>query len=543
MNNPGETKRSGWLSPAVWLALIVALAVVFSRYFHEIWQRWFPAWRMADWSLYDRVTEGNSYYTHGPIIPVVSFFIILLLIRKTKVPYRPKRRAGAVVLTGSLLLHLAACYARVNFVSGFAFIGVLVGLVLLLWGAAALRRLWFPLAFLVFMVPLPEVTIARLNFSLKMFATRLGVLIADGVGIIAVQKGNKVLMQEGKELVVANVCNGLRTLISLLAFGALYTYVCRLKGVLRLLLFALTVPVALLSNAIRVMLLILVADLWSVALATGWFHDSSGILIYVMAFLLMFGLERLILWLCRAVGRPVKVTSLFSDVRRADEDEDQWPRLAGGFGCRAGVVAVVLVAALGGVGYYLAVTIPASKTKSLATVLPHQLEFAGADWYGYDGKLEDKILAILEWPDYLTRRYVGPGSETVSLSVLFSRDNRKGIHPPDQCLAGEGDRIVAQADRAVTDVEGRGTVPCREIIVSVRGQTSYHLYTYKCGDDYTANFWYQQILIVWNGLLSRDASGGLIMLQTPARGGLADARQRTMGLLREAVPHLDANLR
>ena len=68
----------------------------------------------------------------------------------------------------------------------------------------ALRRLWFPLALLLFMVPLPEVTIADLNFHLKMLATDWGVALASRFGAVAERMGNRVLLREGKMLVVAN---------------------------------------------------------------------------------------------------------------------------------------------------------------------------------------------------------------------------------------------------------------------------------------------------------------------------------------------------
>jgi hypothetical protein len=96
--------------------------------------------------VYARIVGGESYYTHGPLVPLVSLLIAYLLIRRTRMPVRPSRTAGAVVLGLSLLLHLAACLARAKFVSGFAFIGVLAGLVLFCRARPALRRLWFPRA-------------------------------------------------------------------------------------------------------------------------------------------------------------------------------------------------------------------------------------------------------------------------------------------------------------------------------------------------------------------------------------------------------------
>ena len=232
---------------ASWVLLLGALAAAFGYNFAEMWLRWFPNWRNTRASLYDRIVGGEGYYTHGPLVPLVSLLILVLLVRHTKVPVRPSRRTGGVVLSLSILLHLVSSLARVNFVSGFAFIGVLTGLVLMLWGWRALRRLWFPIAFLVFMVPLPEISIAQLNFRLKMLASDWGVALANLFGVIVERSGNQVFLEGDKTMVIANVCNGLRTLISVMAFGALYAYVCRLRGGWRLFLFAMSVPIAVVS--------------------------------------------------------------------------------------------------------------------------------------------------------------------------------------------------------------------------------------------------------------------------------------------------------
>jgi exosortase len=342
------TNRPTRFLAAAWLLLAAGLVAAYANTFAEMWTRWFPAWRHANMGLYDRLVGSESYYTHGPLVPVVSLIMCILLIRHTRIPVAPRRIIGGAVLIVSLLVHLAACFARVNFVSGFSLVGALAGLVLLVWGATALRRLWFPLALLAFMVPLPEVMIANLNLWLKMRAADIGVDGANLIGILverARERPNEVLLEGDKTLVIANVCNGLRTIVSLLAFGAIYAYVSKLRGAWRLGLFAMSVPVAVVSNSLRIVSLIVVADVWDEKTATGWYHDTSGLLIYVLAFWLMFTLERLVLAARRLAGRPAVVLPLFHDVLRDPEDEDQWPRLARAVGCRAGWAAVLVVLA------------------------------------------------------------------------------------------------------------------------------------------------------------------------------------------------------
>ncbi|HUU10188.1 MAG TPA: EpsI family protein [Phycisphaerae bacterium] len=540
---PTQTDKPRWSRWMPWLMLGAGLAAAYALNFYEMWVRWFPAWRRTNLGLYDRIMEGESYYTHGPLVPVVSLIIAILLIRHTRIQVRRSPVLGTVVLVGSLLLHLVACLARVNFASGFSLIGVLAGLVLLLWGRTALGRLWFPIAFLVFMVPLPEVSIAQLNFRLKMVAADTGVRLANLIGIVAERSGNQVFLEGDKQLVIANVCNGLRTLISLLAFGAIYTYVCKLRGLWRIGLFAMAVPVAVTSNSLRILGLIFVADVWDTRTATGAFHDISGLMIYLVAFALMFSLERLILGARQWAGRPATVLPLLHGVGRDAQDEDQWPRLVGAGRGAATWAAVGLVLATAAGAIWLSRSVPSTWNGQMARgALPAEMDVDGKRLTSYDLEMDEATLTILETRDYLRRRYVVAGAPPLDFCIIFSEDNRKGTHPPDLCLEGGGQEIIATGDVAIAGVEGRGTVPCREIILQSGTSRLYFLYTYRCGDTYTRSFWMQQLTILANGLLSRNASGALIRVSTPVGRDVDEARQRCMRFLGAAIPHLDRAL-
>lgn len=538
-----ESGNRRWVRAACWLLLVGALALAFGANFAEMWDRWFPAWDRTDLGLYDRLVEGESYYTHAPLIPMLSLLIAFLLIRHTRIEVRPSRFWGGLVLGTSLLMHLISSLARVNFASGVAFVGVVAGLVLLLWGWGAMRRLWFPVALLLFMVPAPEVSIAQLNFRLKMFAADWGVRGANLLTIIAERSGNRVFLEGDKSLVVANVCNGLRTLISLLVFGAIYAYVCRLSGVWRVVIFLLSIPVAVVANAVRITALIVMADVVSVEAATGWFHDSSGVLIFVVAFFLMFGIEKFILWFRRVIGKPAHVTPLFSDVRREDTEQSPWPAMRaqlirGGKG-PAAVVAIALVGA--GALWLNRQGPPGVQQNMLADVVPVTLNVEGQPRRSYTIQLDRGTLTTLEDPVYLYRRYVAPGQPPVDLCLIFSRNNRKATHPPDLCLEGAGEGIVAKNDlRLEHPADASRTIPCRELVVqSGEGQRSYFLYTYRIGRGYTRSFWVQQWTIFLNGVLQRGGAGALVRVNTTMGDGLEAARKRAAALMTTAIPHLD----
>jgi EpsI family protein len=534
-----------WRKVLVWLMLTASLVAAFGYNFREMWRRWFPAWRLTDLSLYERFVNGESYYTHGPLVPLVSLLIAILLIRHTRIDPKPCPKLGWPVLGAGVLLHLVASLARVNFASGFALPIVLSGLVLLLWGRQAFRRLWFPIALLVFMVPLPEVSIATLNFRLKMWAADWGVRLASGMGVAVARDAsqpNKVILDGDKEMIVANVCNGLRTLISLVAFGALYAYVCRLRGFWRIGLFLMSVPVAVVSNSLRIVSLIFVADIWDVEAATGFFHDFSGLMIFAIAFALMFGLERLILTARKLLGKPARERPLLGEAARDEDEPSPWPAMAAAPAGLRGIASVATLSIAAALSLWLVQTVPNPTTaEAVASAVPAKVHLGGRLHRSYRFELDRNTLVVLEWPEYVSRRYVAPGEPPVDFILIFSKDNRKGTHPPDLCLEGGGDQIIARANVELP-VEHREDLPCRELIVQgARGRT-YYLYAYRCGDEYTRSFFMQQLTIFVNGLLRRDASGALVEVATPVTTDLEDARRRARELMATMAPHLDRNL-
>jgi len=283
-----------------------------------------------------------------------------------------------------------------------------------------------------------------------------------------------------------------------------------------------------------------VADLWDIQTATGWYHDTSGLLIYAVAFLLMFGLERLVLWLRQLVGRPAEVLPLFHGQLRGPEEDDQWPQLVRAVTGPAAWSAALLVLATAGGAVAFSRSVPSIWNQQMARKsMPMTLELEGRRLQGHDLALDETTLTILETRDYLYRRYEAAGASPVDFCVIFSQDNRKGTHPPEVCL---GERVIASSPVVVRGVAGRGDVPCRLLLTVSDQRREYYLYVYKCGREYTPSFWRQQLTIFVNGLLSRNASGALIRVSTAIGDDEQMARRRCMTMLGAAIPYLDAAL-
>ena len=193
---------------------------------------------------------------------------------------------GIISYWCSALLH-------VYFTSGFAMIIVTAGLVLHFYGEKMLREISFPLLFLVFMVPLPLIVVAFICFKLKIIAAQLATFILSSMGFSAIQLSSIIKMRHCYVL-VEDSCGGLRSLISLTALGAIFAHRIRLALFPKTLLFLSAIPIAVISNALRIVFLSVVSEIWGTEYAQGALHDLSGYLVFVFAFLLLFAVKKLL---------------------------------------------------------------------------------------------------------------------------------------------------------------------------------------------------------------------------------------------------------
>ncbi len=263
-----------------------ALLAVFILCYHEtlVW-------------MYGRFTGADSNYSHGFLIPVVSAFLIWRErdeLRNRKVE---PSMWGAVLVGFALLLHLLGSIFYVFSVSGFSILFLVLGVCLFIFGQNITRVIFFPLAFLVFMFPLPMAFIEIVAYPMKMVVAQAGTGLARLAGIPILREGFLISIPSG-ELVIGNPCSGLRSLIAFLALGAVFAYVTDLSAVRKVLLFLSAVPVALISNIVRVPILIFLEHFFGLNAASPdspW-HMASGLFTFFVALMLLLFMARCLRW-------------------------------------------------------------------------------------------------------------------------------------------------------------------------------------------------------------------------------------------------------
>ncbi|MBZ5724741.1 MAG: exosortase [Acidobacteriia bacterium] len=222
---------------------------------------------------------------HGFFVPVIAGFIVWQrraeLLSMTP---RPNWWGLAVVLYGGLQLVIATLGAEL-FLARTAFVITLIGAVWLLGGDAIMKKLAFPLFLLFFMVPIPSVVYNRITFPLQILASRLAENALPLLGIPVAREGN-ILNLPNQQLSVVEACSGIRSLLSLTFLSLVYGFFFEKKAWMRVLLFLATIPIAIVANASRVTLTGVISQ-WKPELAEGFFHESTGWVIFMIALVIL----------------------------------------------------------------------------------------------------------------------------------------------------------------------------------------------------------------------------------------------------------------
>ena len=173
-------------------------------------------------------------------------------------------------------------------------IPVLAGLILIFYGWAGLKKMWFPLFFMTFMVPLPGVFVQAITIPLKTAVSIVAEHLLYAFDYPVARTG--VILQVAQyQLLVADACAGLHTLFTLEALGLLYMNLMGHTSVKRNVALALLiVPISFVSNVVRVMILILVTYYLGDAAGQGFLHGFAGMTLFLSALILIIGVDTLL---------------------------------------------------------------------------------------------------------------------------------------------------------------------------------------------------------------------------------------------------------
>lgn len=302
-----DTKRQTPFPPlpmercAILAGAVVSLGLLAVAFRSNLWQ-------------FIHVWSTDDNYSHGFLVPFISLYFAFQASKAGALATRSGALLGSLLLGTAVLGRLATVLIPVGFIGDLSFLIGLAGLCSLLGGVDSLRRYWFPLFFLIFMVPLPVALYAKIASPLQLLASQIasGVLTVTGVPVLC--EGNMLTLPGGVRMFVAEACSGMRQLTGFLALTAAVAYMIARPAWYRAILVASALPIAISANVARVTLTGYIMHFLDPKYAAGNFHLVEGLAMMCLGLLLLRA-ECWVLDLVLSIVRPAPTTAEIETIR------------------------------------------------------------------------------------------------------------------------------------------------------------------------------------------------------------------------------------
>ncbi|HWN10656.1 MAG TPA: exosortase [Pyrinomonadaceae bacterium] len=270
---------------------------------------------------------NDENYSHGLLIPfVIGYFLWTERARLARVTGSASMTWGLSAAVFALLALWAGTAGAELYLQRISLVFMLAGTVVYFWGFRLLRLMFVPLLLLVLAIPIPTILFNKIAFPLQLFASRCAVWAMTMFDIPVLRQGNVIELmplgaRETKKLEVVEACSGIRSLMTLLTLAVVFAYFThprtedrgdggddhsdgtRASGLIStvkrrvksygcwrsVIIVCSAVPIAIFTNALRVSGTGVLARYYGTKVADGFFHSFSGWVIYIVAFLMLFG--------------------------------------------------------------------------------------------------------------------------------------------------------------------------------------------------------------------------------------------------------------
>ena len=239
---------------------------------------------LASW-----LSDGN--YAHGiVVIPVALAMVYSKRHKLAKMRAQPTA-AGTAMLAAGVVIFAFSRWSDVTFLAGLSMVGVIAGLVWTFAGMEMLRELAFPIVFLVFMTPPPDFFVEKVGAPLQRASCSYAAMLGGLFGL-DVESHGVMLLANGLRFEVDLPCSGIRAINCLTAFSAVIACMARTTRLGKAVIFLAAVPVAFAANVLRVLIVIVVANIDSVKDDVMRFHDASGPIVFMLALMVVIIIKR-----------------------------------------------------------------------------------------------------------------------------------------------------------------------------------------------------------------------------------------------------------
>ena len=238
----------------------------------------------------------------GPLVLATGLWLLAYEARRIGVTTRGAGGAIGRALVGVAAGGVVYVVAAIMGMLWLQCVGLFLALLACFYayvGGDAIRRLWFPLAYLLFVIPPPYAVIAPATRALKLMISSASVNILSTLGYEVASSGTTLFIDQ-YEVLVAAACSGMNSIMSLLAVGLFYIYLRhRADWRYAAILAVLVLPIAIATNMIRVLLLLLLTHYAGEAVAQGMLHEAAGMMMFFVALFVLFAVDMAVMPLYR----------------------------------------------------------------------------------------------------------------------------------------------------------------------------------------------------------------------------------------------------
>jgi exosortase len=388
--------------------------------------------------------EEDPNYSHGWLILPASAWLAWGTLRKQRGTDEPRPWLGGAEILAGALLHLFVQVAPWLVVDFLALFLILRGLAHAWGGTRTANALAFPAGFLFFMFPLPVTWTGAAAVWLQDVVSRISAVVVNFVWVCH-RRGNDLVIGGLEEhLVVAPECSGLRQIVAFLALAAL---LARLSGKSLgkgLALCLLSLPVAVVANVLRVLLMVIGARCFGTGWLSGWMHDVPALLTLPVGFILLLLLSR---WLLKG-NAPAADTPATTEPQPSFFPTPWIP------------AACCFLAAIGQCGLWWHLAAGTQQAYCTLTgdlsALPLVVAAEGNLWQGHDSAQRDLLAQKIPFADaYISRDYFRTAGEaTVNVYAVYSREGKDREHHPEICVRDVGGATEELSFRGLVALDG-----------------------------------------------------------------------------------------
>ena len=241
-----------------------------------------------------RETWSTEQGGHGPLVLATGLWALWRELKAKKPQLRPgKPVLSLFVLAALLTVFVVARITGILEIEAFAMYGALIAGAYFIFGGNLIKSIWLPLVYLAFTLPPPDTVVAAVTQPIKIAISTSAVTVLYALGYPIASSG--VTIQIGQyELLVAAACAGLNSIVTLTALCLFYVYLRHRSDPIAFAVMAVAaIPIAVLSNFVRVLILVLITYYLGDAAGQGFLHDFAGLVMFAIALIAIFGVDKL----------------------------------------------------------------------------------------------------------------------------------------------------------------------------------------------------------------------------------------------------------